>query len=204
MIDYFALLDEPHHPWLEPDLLKKKFLNLSGGVHPDRVHTASDAEKSLAQKRYAELNQAYNQLKHPKERLQHLLELETGAKPAQVQQVPAELLGFFVEVGQLFKQTDEFLLEKSKTSSPLVQVQMFEAAQGWTDKLIAIQRQLNARHQELIAELKAIDARWVSGARSDPVARATMLRRLEEIHRLLSYFGRWESQIQEKIFQLSL
>ena len=51
MSDYFAVLGELHRPWLEPDLLNKRFLALSAEVHPDRVHTASDAEKRLAQQR---------------------------------------------------------------------------------------------------------------------------------------------------------
>jgi DnaJ-domain-containing protein 1 len=204
MTDYFSLLDEPHRPWLDPDLLKKKFLALSTEAHPDRVHTAKESEKISAQTRYAELNQAYNHLRFPKERLQHLLELETGAKPSQVQQIPPELMTFFVEVGQLFRLTDAFLVEKGKTTSPLLQVQLFEAAQIWTEKLTALQRQLNERQQELLAELKAIDARWAEVAKSDPLARATMLRRLEELYRLFSYFSRWETQLQEKIVQLSL
>jgi DnaJ-domain-containing protein 1 len=204
MSDYFAILGELHRPWLEPDLLKKRFLALSAEVHPDRVHTASGAEKRLAQQRYTELNQAYNQLRRPKERLQHLLELETGAKPSQVQQVPGDLMRFFVEVGQLFKQADSFLLEKAKATSPLLQVQLFETSQNWTDKLNALQLQLNSRQQGLLEELKAIDARWIGEKKTDAVARATMLRRLEELYRLFSYFARWEGQIQERIVQLSM
>jgi DnaJ-domain-containing protein 1 len=204
MSDFFVILDEPHRPWLDPDLLKKKFLNLSAEVHPDRVHSASEEEKRSADRRYAELNQAYNHLRRPKERLQHLLELETGNKPAQVQQIPADLMEFFVDVGQLFKGTDGFLVEKAKTTSPLLQVRLFEAGQIWTDKLKARHQQLNARQQELVAELQAIDARWVGAGKADPVSRATMLRRLEQLYRLFSYYARWEEQIQERIVQLAL
>ena len=93
------------------------------------------------------MNQAYHHLRNPKERLQHLLELETGTKPQQVQQVPTDLMEFFFQVGQLFKQTDSFLVEKAKTSSPLLQVQLFETAQDWTEKLNALQQQLNARQE---------------------------------------------------------
>src|SRR5438132_9046006 len=51
MIDYFALLHEPRRPWLDPDLLKQKFISLSAEVHPDRVHLAGEAEKHAAQQR---------------------------------------------------------------------------------------------------------------------------------------------------------
>ncbi|HZR18054.1 MAG TPA: hypothetical protein VFE51_12235 [Verrucomicrobiae bacterium] len=202
MIDYFSLLGEPRRPWLDPEVLKKKFLARSATGHPDRVHTAGDEEKRTAQRHYAELNQAYNHLRHPKERLQHLLELETGAKPQQVQQVPSDLTAFFLQVGNLFKETDALLGEKAKTSSPLLQVRLFETGQGYTEKLNALQRQLSAGQQQLLAELQELDRRWIEKpAASD---RLDLLRRLEELYRLFSYFARWESQIQEKIVQLSL
>ncbi len=199
MTDYFSLLAEPRRPWLDPESLKKKFLTLSAAVHPDRVHNSGEEEKSAAQRRYTELNQAYHQLRNPKERLQHLLELETGTKPQQVQQVPADLMEFFFQVAQLFKQTDSFLAEKAKTSSPLLQVQLFETAQDWTEKLNTLQQQLNAKQERLVAELKELDERWV-----DVPDRTLMLGRLEELYRLFSYFARWQSQIQEKVVQLSL
>jgi DnaJ-domain-containing protein 1 len=199
MTDYFSLLAEPRRPWLDPESLKKKFLTLSAAVHPDRVHNSGEEEKTAAQRRYTDLNQAYNHLRNPKERLQHLLELETGTKPQQVQQVPADLMEFFFQVARVFKQTDSFLAEKAKTSSPLLQVQLFETAQDWTEKLNALQQQLNAKQEGLVAELKTLDARW-----DDVADRTFMLRRLEELYRLFSYFARWQSQIQEKIVQLSL
>ena len=86
----------------------------------------------------------------------------------------------------------------------MLQVQFFESSQDWTDKLNKLQQQLNLRQQELLAELKALDARWLEQRKSDPIARATMLRRLEELYRLFSYYSRWEEQIQEQILQLSL
>jgi molecular chaperone HscB len=203
MTDYFALLGEARRPWLDPELLKKRFLSLSATVHPDRVHTAGEEEKRVAQQRYAELNQAYNQLRQPKERLQHLLELETGTKPKQVEQIPADLMEFFMEVGQLFKKIDLFLAEKSKTSSPLLQVQLFATGQGWTEKLNTLQQNLKLRQQTLISELKQLDFRWTEELNNLEI-RPALLGRLEDLYRLFSYFARWETQIQEKVVQLSL
>lgn len=204
MSDYYALLGEPHRPWLDPETLKKKFLTLSAEVHPDRVHQTGPEQRSAAERRYAELNQAYQHLRRPKDRLQHLLELETGSKPAQVQQIPGDLMDSFIEVGQLFKQTDVFLADRAKTTSPLLRVQLFEAGHAWAEKLGKLQASLSARQQELAAELQAIDVRWVEHAKTDPVARATMLRRIEQLYRLFSYFSRWEEQAQERIVQLTL
>lgn len=81
MTDYFVLLGEQRRPWLDPDSLKRKFLALSAELHPDRFHGADDAEKRSAQQGYAELNQAYNCLRRPKERLRHLLESKLAPHP---------------------------------------------------------------------------------------------------------------------------
>jgi DnaJ-domain-containing protein 1 len=165
MSDYFALLGEPRRPWLDLDLLKDRFLTLSAEAHPDRVHGGTETEKRSAQQRYAELNQAYQHLRNPKERLQHLIELETGAKPQQIQQVPAELMEFFFAVAQLFKQADAFLAERSKKSSPMLQVQLFETAQDWIEKLKGLRQKLGLRQKELDAELRRVDERWVEKER---------------------------------------
>ncbi|HLH55482.1 MAG TPA: DnaJ domain-containing protein [Verrucomicrobiae bacterium] len=202
--DYFALLGEPHRPWLDPEGLKAKFLSLSSEFHPDHVGGTDPAEKSAAERRYAELNEAYQHLKKPKERLQHLLETETGAKPAQVQQIPEDLMDLFMQVGNLLKQADALLKEKEQTTSPLLQVRCFEAGQVLTEQLVELQKKLTERRQELLTELQAIDARWMDQARTDAVARATMLRRLEQLYRLFSYYSRWEEQAQERIVQLAL
>ena len=100
MTDHFALLNEPRRPWVDPDSLKQKFLALSAEVHPDRVHNSGDSEKQRAQERYTDLNAAYNCLREPKSRLQHLLELELGVKPGNVQSIPPDLMDVFLEVSQ--------------------------------------------------------------------------------------------------------
>lgn len=201
-MDYFAQLDEPRRPWLDPQGLKEKFLALSAAVHPDRVHGASEAEKRLAQQRFADLNRAYQSLRNHKERLQHLLELETGAKPQQVQQVPPELMEFFFAVAQLFKQTDAFLAQKSQKSSPMLQVRLFEEAQDWIEKLKALQQRLVLRQGELESALKQIDAHWMEAIDSD--RRQGVLRQIEDLCRLFSYYNKWQAQVQERIVQLFL
>ncbi len=198
LTDNFALLDELRRPWIDPKDLKQKFLALSAAVHPDRVHNAPEDERRAAGRRFAELNAAYNCLREPKERLRHLLELEFGAKPADVQSIPPGMMDAFFEVGRLCKETDAFLREKNTVSSPLLQVQLFERAQDWTERLNALQRELNARRDELFRELQAMNGIWQSA----PPA-TLPLKRLEEIYRLLGYFGRWLEQLQERIVQLS-
>jgi len=200
--DYFALLDEPRRPWLEPEALKSKFLTLAAAAHPDKQNCASEPEKRAASRRYAELNAAYHCLTEPKLRLLHLLEIELGAKPSDVQQIPSALADLFAEVAATCRNADAFLSEKNKVISPLLQVQLFERAQEWIERLRALQAKLTGLHGKLIEELKSLDALWLSKSRTDD--QTTLLNPLEELYRLFGYFNRWNGQIQERIVQLSL
>jgi hypothetical protein len=197
MTDNFALLNEPRRPWLDPELLKAKFLTLSSELHPDRIHNASETEKSVVTKRYTALNAAFNCLREPKERLLHLLELERGVKPAVVQSIPAGTVNLFSEVAQLCREANAFLAEKNNVTSPLLKVQMFERGQEWTDKLNALQQKLSAWRDELTVELKSMNAGWESPTNS------RRLNRLEELYRHFSFITRWMEQIREKLVQLS-
>ena len=201
MTDYFVLLNEPRRPWLDPDLLKKKFLALAASLHPDRSHNADELEKAGANRRYAELNTACNCLAEPKLRLRHLLELELGAKPKDVQLIPAALADLFAEVVTTCGNADVFLAEKDKATSPLLQVGLFERGQEWVEKLNDLQKKLGGLRVKLMDELKSLDEKWVV---ADAASHREFLPKLEELYRLFGYFNRWNSQIQEQIVQLSL
>ena len=205
MTDNFALLNEPRLPWLNPDELKQRFFQLSSEVHPDRTHNASDSEKEAVNKRYAELNAAYNCLREPKERLIHLLELETGSKPKDIQRIPPGTMDLFVEVGQTCRDTDSFIAEKAKVTSPLMKVQLFEKGMEWTDTLNSLQQKINAKREELLEELKQLNNVWQSAPAIGSSERASKLpiERLEQIYRIFSYISRWTEQIQERVVQLS-
>lgn len=200
MTDYFALLNEPRRPWLDADVLKQKFLSLSATVHPDKIHSANESDKQAASKKFADLNAAYNSLLLPKSRLLHLIELERGAKPGDVQQIPSALADLFAQVAAVCRDSDRFLVEKGKTVSPLLQVQLFERAQGWIEQLNTLQKKLGGFHDELLANLKRLDTQWTAEASNH----ATQLNDLEILYRLFSYFNRWNAQIQERIVQLSI
>ena len=204
IVDFFQLLDEPQQPWLDPDALKRKFLALSASAHPDRFHTASAAEREMADRHYAELNAAWQCLRDPKERLRHLLELERGAPPTDIQRVPPELTDRFFAVGRLCREATIFLEEKAKISSPLMKAQLFVRGAEWADQLLAMQQQINRSREDLLAELAAMNPAWANAMATSPAQKPLLLERLEEIHRLLGYFGRWSEQLQERIVQLTL
>jgi curved DNA-binding protein CbpA len=196
MTDHFALLNEPRRPWLDAEALKAKFLARSAEVHPDRVHQSSEADKLAANQRYTELNAAYNCLREPRHRIRHLLELELGAKPSDLTNVPDDLMEVFFSVGKVFREVDALLVEKGRATSPLLQVQFFERGQDWVEKLGALREKISVRRDVLVGELQAVDAGWETAA-----LKPTDI--LLRIWRLLSFYDRWLTQIQERVVQLS-
>jgi len=196
MTDNFALLNEPRRPWLDAEGLKAKFLVRSAEVHPDRVHQSTEADKLVANQRYTELNAAYQCLREPRSRVRHLLELELGAKPSDLTNVPDDLMELFFSVGKIFREVDTLLAEKSRATSPLLQVQIFERGQDWVERLGALREKISARREILIGELQAVDVGWAAA----PLKPTDALLR---IWRLLSFYDRWLAQIQERVVQLS-
>jgi curved DNA-binding protein CbpA len=195
MTDYFALLGEPRRPWLEPAAIREKFLARSGGLHPDKIHAASDAEKAAAAAAFAELNAAQLCLADPKARLRHLLELERGAKPADIQQIPSALAGLFIEVSTACRNVDTLLAEKAATTSPLLLVGCFERSQAWIETLDALRLRLQEFDRQLADQLKALDAKWPA---AEAASHAALLAEAEELYRLFGYFNRWNRQLTER------
>ena len=206
MTDHFASLDEPRRPWIEPDPLKAKFLALSANAHPDRFHAAPDAEKQAAGARYAELNTAWQCLRETKDRLLHLLELECGAKPEGIENVPADFTSMFMEAGQFCQELDHFLLERSRASSPMLRVQMFTQSMEWTQRVNLVLPRLTSQRAALEAELRALNPAWEAAPPVGHAKRAASLPldRLEQVYRRMSYVSRWIGQLQERVVQLSL
>jgi DnaJ-domain-containing protein 1 len=199
MTDFFAVMQEPRRPWIDPELLTQKFLALSSELHPDRFHQASPAERASAQARYVELNSAHRCLKEPKDRVLHLLELELGTKPAQIQNVPPDLMDLSLGIADACRTADHFLEQRGRTTSALLQVELFQRGQEHIDTLTKLLNGIKERQEAQIADLKAVDADWTS----DRARRPAALHRLEGIHRWLSYLARWTSQIQDRIVRLS-
>ena len=199
MTDYFTLLNEPRRPWIEPETLKSKFLGLSAALHPDKIQSTDAAQAAEDGKHFADLNAAYNCLREPKERLRHLLELELGQKPKDLQQIPSDLADLFIEVAALCREVDAFLREKGGVSSPLLRAQMFERGHEWDARLRALQKRIKERHAALIARLQTLDAEWISCNGSTNV----LLPQLEETWRLFGFFTRWSGQIQERVAQIA-
>ncbi len=206
MTDYFALLNEPRRPWIDPGALKSKFIALSSELHPDRAHQRPEIERTAANQRYTEFNAAYTCLCDPKERLAHLLQLERGSRPEDVQTIPAATVDLFTEVSQACREADALLTRRAQNTSPLLKVQSFEKGAELADGLRMLQDKLRAKLDHLDAQLRNLNMAWESAPAVGSPSRAHVLpcSRLEQIYRDISYLTRWTQQIHQRFVQLSL
>ena len=206
MVDCFALLQEPRRPWIDLDRLKAKFLAYTAQEHPDRVLAQSEPERILATDRYTEINAAYNCLRNPKERLLHLLELELEAKPKDFDPKPKGSSDLFFQIGQECQNADELLAEGSGINAPLLKVRWFERALERIDQLNALKQSIEAKLEQIIEELKPLNAMWDSAPPIGSPKRqgALALERLEELYRAVGYLARWRERIQIRVVRLSL
>ena len=203
--DFFALLNEPRRPWSDPVSLKEKFVALSGDLHPDRVHNASEEVKQEAGWRYAELNSAFATLADPKNRVQHLLELERGGPPPKIKPVPSQLMEMFMQIGGLLGQVDRFLAERALVTSPMVKVQMFARGQEWADLISSRQKALNETRDHLLRKLEEMNPRWDSAPAPGAPDREAALptNDLEEIYQVFGFITKWQNELLERMVRLA-
>jgi curved DNA-binding protein CbpA len=204
MGDFFLLLGFARLPWLEPGEVKARFLDRSASLHPDRLHQSPENERLEAQSKFTELNAAHSCLSHSPSRLRHLLELESGAKPHDIQAIPPELTDLLFECGQLCRKIDAFISARKESASPLLQVEHFRQAMAQASLLEEIQRKFQAKRAELERELKALNLFWETAPTSTPERLKSLpLERLEEIYRQMAFLFRWSDQVRQRILQLT-
>jgi curved DNA-binding protein CbpA len=196
MTDFFALLDLPRSPWLELAAVKERFATKSGPVHPDRVHQADAATRTAATQRYAELNAAQQCLSDTRQRLRHLIELETGRPPSDVGAVPPHISELFFKVGQSLRTADELVRQKQAAPSPMVQAQVMRQAMDRMEALRGVIGELEQRRSKLDDRCRTLGA--------EPERTGDWIPILAELHRDYSYLNRWLEQLRERLLQLTL
>jgi curved DNA-binding protein CbpA len=205
MNDAFALLGQPRHPSLDPSAVRAAFHELANPTHPDRFHGAAADIRDAATERYSALNAAHLTLRETRTRLAHLLELETGAPPRDIQRLPPGVMELFAEIGQTCREVDDFLAKKSAAESPMLKLAAMRDLPKWLGKLNALLAKIQARQTDLDAELAALNPAWDTAPAPGDPARTTALPldRLEQLYRAVSYASRWTTQVQDRIGQLA-
>jgi DnaJ-domain-containing protein 1 len=194
MTDYFSLLGFERSPWLEPEAVNARFFELSASAHPDRVHGGGEAAVKVANQSFAELNAAAACLREPRERLKHLLELETGSKPGATQAVPSEVMDLVMRAGQTCRSVDQFMAERAKASSPIMQAQLFAQGLEWSDRVAEMQTAVNELRTKAEEEVKRITSKWPE---EKPILD------LQKLAHIFATVGRWEGQLKERFAALA-
>lgn len=195
MTDYFKLLAQPRLPWLDPDELKNKFMELTAQAHPDKFPHDTPEEHSLRTEKYALLNTAYQNLSSNRSRILHLIELISGKQVTDIQRIPPGYGELFMEMAQTLASADAFLQTAPQEDSPILKAKRFAESLTQIDKLTALQKKLFSLRSQIEEELKAMN--------SIP-EKEIPLERLEELYRSLSYISRWDEQLREKLLLFSV
>ena len=195
MIDYFALLDQPHAPWLDPDELKNTYHQKTLLAHPDAQ--AHGAAAGATDAPFTSLNEAYQVLQDPKRRLHHLLSLEGAAPSSTDQTVPQQLHDLFPMIGALTRQTN-LLLEKIGATSNALSRSLLKP------QILEVQKEAKEAREEIqqlsdksLEQLRQINAAWTNNP-------AEQIKDLSNLYFVFAYLGRWSAQLDEITFQLSL
>ena len=182
MTDYFVLLEQPRAPWLELPALKEAFHRKTLEQHPDTKPTGADDQFAL-------LNEAYQVLRDPKRRLQHLLELQGAAAAARQQTIPGDLQELFLQIGA-GNQRAKSVLEQMRTATTALSRSILKP------KAIETLREVQT--------LRGMIGDRMEGAEQElRQTTSTQIDALSALHLKFAYLGRWAAQLDELAFQLS-
>ncbi|MEM7017581.1 MAG: Fe-S protein assembly co-chaperone HscB [Pseudomonadota bacterium] len=146
--NHFELFDLPASFDIDTNELATRYRTLQQTVHPDRFAGASDQEKRLAAQKTAQINDAFQTLKHPVKRGQYLLEMQGAA-------VDLEAAGE-MDPDFLFQQMElrEMLEAVESQSEPLSALDKYlKTVGGHIDEVIAgLSAQLKANQLDAAGE----------------------------------------------------
>ena len=194
MTDYFALLDQPRKPWLDPDELKQAFHAKSLSAHPDTQpnDAASDGGSDAA---FTELNEAYQILQDPKRRIHHLLSLADRTSSDRQTSVPADIEQLFSAVAGVTREADELAQKCEAATTPLSRSLLKPQILQLQNAIGGRIQQLSELHDVGIVELRRLSAK-------DVLEEADWTK-LQALYLRFSYLTRWIAELQEKLSRVA-
>jgi len=161
-VDYFSFFGLPRKLNIDVAALDKDFYELSRKLHPDLSARAGSQEQEWSLQQSSRLNDAHRVLKDPIKRTQYLLKLEGVELEEQSKSATEKARA----TGQVKKQIvpPDLLEEVFELNIQLEELRMQKKA-GDDDPALAVeirQRQLDleAKHEDLLDELKKYWAEW--------------------------------------------
>jgi len=181
--DYFAFLGFERKMQLDPKKLEETFYTLSRKFHPDFYQNKSETEKALSLERTAVLNNAFQVLKDPVQRIEYLLDLECPLPKKERAKTPPALLQEVFEI----QETLESYRKAQASGDPAKGASLKNDVEQATQDVIG---KIDARERALTEASQAWD-RLASTHPSDETAlkkaRAEQAQRLRAILDELTY-----------------
>jgi curved DNA-binding protein CbpA len=190
MTDFFALFDQPRQPWLEAEIVKEKYHQLTRVAHPDAGARSTDIK-------FEEVNEAYRVLSDPKLRIEHLLTLE-GHPPSATNRVPPEdLQSLFLQIGTLSRKSQRFLSGRTNEHSAIAQSLVKGEVLELRSQVERLLLELTHSYETCLVQLEELNESWNQN-------RSMAAVQLQTLHDRISYLSRWIAQLKEMQFQLGL
>jgi curved DNA-binding protein CbpA len=190
MTDFFALLDQPRQPWLDPGELKQKYHQLTRAAHPDVRSSGPRIE-------FESINQAYRVLLDPKQRIHHLLALEGSTPRTDKHAVPEGVEELFLKTGKLAQDSKRALEELGSATGSLSKSLLQSNLLNLCSRTRELLAQLSHVHEKCLVELQKLNELWKEN-------RPQAVTRLQLLYDQIAYLTRWRAQLEEIQFQLSL
>ena len=189
MTDYFALLGMERRPWLEEEALKEQFHARTLQHHPDTAPSAS------ATNGFSEMNEAYQTLRDPRRRLQHLLQLEKIADSSR-DSIPPAVQEMFPAVSETTQLAGKVLTKARAATSALSRGLILADILQARTRVEQVSATLLSIRGTAEHELRSLDVAWPSGTK-EQFATA------QRLQSTFAFVSRWLAQLQETQFQLT-
>lgn len=164
-MDYFTLFGLPAGYHVDTQALAARFQDLQRQNHPDRFANGSEAEQLAAVQRSANINQAWQTLRHPLTRAEYLLSLH----------------GFDLASEQHTVRDTAFLMEQLELREELDEIEQAKDTDRLEGLLKRIKAMYSQRQQQMVAELDS--QTWEVAA--DTVRKLRFLDKLQSSAELL-------------------
>ena len=184
MTDYFALMEQPHRPWLEECALRDAFHRLAAAKHPDAA-TGNAGE-------FADLNTAFCTLRDPVKRLRHWLELESPDALHRAAAIPPDLLELFPIIGSARQSLIDFAARHRSATTALSRALLAGDEAKVRATADSARAALDAVRGNALEALRALDA-----AHSSPDE-------LAALHGRFAFLEKWDAQLREAALQVEI
>jgi curved DNA-binding protein CbpA len=185
MRDLFAVLGEPREPWFDLAKLEERYRESSLTTHPDRLPGDAAGDES-----FVAISEAYRVLKDPKQRIQHLLQLE-GHELGKDNNVPQSLLPLFSRIGDFIARATK-LCQRRGESQNAISKSILQA------ETVSSQREV----ETLLHDAKGLFRQAEEAARSLNDSWRSKPDELAKVYSLFGFLTRWIAQLEEWKFRL--